>query len=165
MNIENTKLIVSEIDGVITNGFFTEDEIGNVLYKTYNYKDFDAINHIKSLGFVLVFIADDNRINYNMCKRRNIPFYWARGADKKFEALGEILRRYSATPDQTIYIPSKLSDIRCVQTIPKTICPSDVSGIIKRMCVSEFVKSGGEGVMVDLLDLLTGNIIIEEILD
>jgi len=162
MNIQNVKLIVSEIDGVITNSHFTEDELGNVLYKTFNYKDFDAINHIKSLNYKFVFLSDDNKINYNMCRRRHIPFYWAKTADEKVTKLGELSRRYGATPDQVIYIPSKLSDEKCVQMIAKTICPIDVVGFIRNKCESEFTKCGGEGVLSDLLDLLTGNIIIQD---
>lgn len=163
MNVDNVKLIVSEVDGVVTDGRFTEDEIGNVLYKTYNYKDFDSVNKIKSLGYIFVFMSDDNRINYNMCNRRNIPFYWARNEDKKFEALGNIFRRYGITPDQSIYVPSKISDVKCIQTIPRSVCPADVVGFVRNMCMSEFVKNGGEGVLADLLDLLTGNIIVEEV--
>lgn len=165
MNVDNVGIIISEIDGVITDGCFTEDEIGNVLYKTFNYKDFDAINEIKRLGYTFVFMSDDNRINYNMCKRRNIPFYWATNADKKFNELGNILRRYGFTPDQAIYVPSKLTDVRCVHTVPRTICPADTIGIVRKACMSEFVKNGGEGIISNLLDLLTGNIIIEEISD
>ncbi len=41
------KLIVSEIDGVLTNGQRSEDEMGHVIYKTYQSKDFSAINQIK----------------------------------------------------------------------------------------------------------------------
>lgn len=163
MDITGVKLIVSEIDGVITDSRFVEDEIGNVLYKTFNYKDFDAINNIKRLGYKFVFLSDDNRINYNMCQRRKIPFFLGKNVDEKFKKLGDIFRRYSTTPDETIYIPSKTTDLRCVQTIPRTICPSDTVGIIKNMCMSEFVKTGGEGVLSDLLDLLTNNLIVDEI--
>ena len=74
---KNAKLIVSEIDGIITDGRYAEDEIGNIIYKVYNSKDFDAINELKK-HFKFVFLSSDNKINYNMCKRRNISFYGAK---------------------------------------------------------------------------------------
>ena len=43
------KLVVSEIDGIITDGFRAEDEMGHVLYKRYQSKDFSAINEIKKV--------------------------------------------------------------------------------------------------------------------
>ena len=147
------KLIVSEIDGVITNGERAEDEMGHVLYKTYQSKDFSAISEIRK-KFKFIFLSDDNHINYNMCRRRNIPFYWAKNEQEKYDRLIEILRRYSCTPDETIYIPSKINDQKCIQLIPKSICPDDVGKYLKEKCWASFIAKGGEGIMSELLYLL-----------
>ena len=157
---DDVKLIISEIDGVVTNSLFAEDEIGNVLFKVFNYKDFDAINKIKSLGYKFVFLSDDNRINYNMCQRRNIPFYHGRNVDEKVNKLGIIFRKYGFSPDETLYIPSKLTDFKCVEVVANSICPLDVSDIIKKKCPNYFNKNGGEGILVDLLSYLTNNAVI-----
>jgi len=150
---EGIKLIVSEIDGVITDGKCAEDEIGNVLYKVYNTKDFGAMNEIKK-NFKFVFLSDDNRVNYNMCRRRNITFYWGRNEKEKYDRLVEILHRYSCTPDQTIYIGAKMSDKRCLRMIPKSLCPDDVGEYLKNICFANFIKKGGEGILIELNDLL-----------
>lgn len=47
--MNDIKLIVSEIDGVLTDGTYAEDELGNVLYKHFQSKDFDAINILKKI--------------------------------------------------------------------------------------------------------------------
>jgi len=152
-DLDNIKLIISEIDGVITDGKWTEDEIGNVLYKSFQSKDFDAINELRK-SYKFVFLSEDNRINYNMCKRRNIPFYWGRNREEKYKKAIDILHRYSCTPDNTLFIPSKLSDLKCCQLIPKTICPDDVGEYLKSKCWAEFKIGGGEGVLVELVYLL-----------
>jgi len=150
---EGIKLIVSEIDGVITDGTWAEDEIGNVVYKVYNTKDFGAINVIKK-KFKFAFLSDDNHINYNMCRRRNIPFYWGKNEKEKYARLVEIMHRYSCTPDQTIYIGAKMTDRRCLQMIPKSLCPDDAGEYIKKKCFANFIKKGGEGILLELLDIL-----------
>jgi 3-deoxy-D-manno-octulosonate 8-phosphate phosphatase KdsC-like HAD superfamily phosphatase len=124
-----------------------------VLYKTYNSKDFSAINEIKK-NFKLVFLSDDNDISYNMCRRRNIPFYFAKNEKEKVSKLGEILRRYGATPDETIYIGSKISDVPCCKMIPKSMCPEDAGQYLKDICWAEFTTKGGKGIMPELLYLL-----------
>lgn len=149
----NKKIIISEIDGVITNGERPEDEMGHVLYKVYQSKDFSAINELKK-SFKFVFLSDDNHINYNMCNRRNIAFYWGKNENEKFEKLGEILRRYSYTPDEAIYIGSKISDRRCCRTIPISFCPGDAGNYLKEICWAEFITEGGKGILVELLYLL-----------
>jgi len=147
------KLIVSEIDGVITDGTWAEDEIGNVLYKVYQSKDFDAINELKK-DYKFVFLSEDNRVNYNMCKRRNIPFYWGRNEEEKYKNLVEILRRYSCTPDETVYIGSKISDRRCCRLVPKSLCPDDAGKFLKDICWASFIEKGAGGIITELVYLL-----------
>jgi len=154
---KNVKLIVSEIDGIITDGTYAEDEIGNIIYKIYNSKDFDAINELRRY-FKFAFLSSDNRINYNMCKRKNISFYWAKNEREKLEKLGEIMRRYSITPDETVYVGSKISDRKCLQTVPNSLCPEDAGNLIKDVCFAYFIKESGKGILVELLDLLQDRI-------
>ena len=155
-DLKSIKLIVSEVDGVITDGTCPEDELGHVLYKVYQSKDFSAINSLKK-NFKFVFLSDDNHVNYNMCKRKNIPFFWARNEKEKCSKLGEILRRYSCTPDETVYVGSKISDVRCCQMIPKSFCPDDAGHYLKEICWAEFITKGGDGIMPELFYLLTKN--------
>jgi len=147
------KLIVSEIDGVITDGKCAEDEIGNVLYKVFQNKDFAALNEIKK-SFKFVFMSDDNRVSYNLCRRRNIPFYWARSEQEKYSTLIEIMRRYECTPDEVLYIGSKISDVKCCRLIPRSFCPDDAGQYLKEVCWASFLSAGGCGILVELLYLL-----------
>lgn len=151
------KLIISEIDGVLTSGSYAEDELGNTLYKVFNQKDFSAINELKKY-YKIVFLSDDNKINYNMCQRKNLPFYWGKGGGGKYALLPDILRRYSSIPDETIYIGSKLSDKKCLQMIPYSMCPDDAGLYLRSLVWAPLVSVGGAGVFVELLDLLQVNI-------
>jgi len=151
---KDIKLIVSEMDGIMTDGTYAEDEMGHVLYKRFNVKDFSAINEIKRLGYIFVFLAEDNNINYNTCRRRNIPFYWAKNENEKYKKLVEILRRYTCTPDETLFIASRVSDKKCIQLIPKSLCPEDAGHYLKEICWAEFTLKGGQGIFSELLFLL-----------
>jgi len=154
---KKAKLIVSEIDGILTCGNITIDEIGNVLNKTFNGKDFEAINELKK-DFIVVFLSADNKINYNLCRRKNYPFYWAKNEEEKYNKLIEILRRYNVTPDETVYIASMISDKRCVQLVPESLCPDDGDEYLKNACFASFIKNGGRGIFVELLYLLQDRI-------
>jgi len=152
--MESIKLIVSEVDGVLTDGTYAEDEIGHVLYKKFNSKDFAAIKRLRSDGYTVVFLSEDNNISYNMFRRKNIPFYWAKNHKEKYEKLVEILRRYNCTPDNVIYISSKVSDEKCINLIPKSLCPDDAGLYLKSICWAEFTTGGGKGIMPELFYLL-----------
>ena len=73
------------------------------------------------------------------------------------DKLVEILRRYGCTPDETIYIGSKINDRKCCQMIPKSFCPDDAGHYLKDICWAEFTIEGGRGIMSELLYLLTKN--------
>lgn len=151
------KLIISEIDGVLTDGTYAEDELGNILYKSFNHKDFSAINELKKY-YKLVFISDDNRINYHMCQRRNLPFYWCKGAVEKHSTLLEISRKYNTSLENIIYIGAKISDKKCLQAVPHSMCPDDAGETLKNIVWAQFLIAGGKGIFVELLDLLGDNI-------
>lgn len=155
------KLIVSEIDGVITDGAHPEDEMGNVFYKTYQSKDFDAINELKK-KYTFIFLSKDKRVNYNMCQRRNIKFQFARNEEEKYKRLIELMRKYNCSPDEVIYIGAKISDRKCLQLVPKSFCPDDAGQYIKDLCWAHFTSTGGTGILAELLYLLKSNALVDE---
>ena len=121
----NIKLVVSEVDGIITDGTQPVDELGITVFKSFYTGDFEAINEIKKTC-PFVFLSSDNYISYNLMRKKNIPFYFAR-KDKRSKLL-EIMRRYNVTADETLYIGSKLSDIPCMNMVPTSVCTNDLLG-------------------------------------
>ena len=139
------KLIVSEIDGVITNGTSAIDELGNTLFKDFYMADFEAINKIKE-NYTFVFLSSDNCINYNFFRKKNIPFYWAK--TDKLSVLSSILMRYNVTAEEAIYIGSKISDIPCMRMIPRSYCTNRLLGF------PAFHTNPGTGVLTELFIML-----------
>lgn len=149
------KLVVSEMDGIINGGKSNIDELGNVLYKEINMNDFEAVNEIKK-HCSFVFLSSDNSINYNLCRRKNIPFYWER--KNKLSVLNKIMVRYEATANQTIYVGSKLSDAKCLQAIPVSVCPNNTNLYIRDKCLIVTKSNSGEGVLMEVLGLVLDGI-------
>ena len=141
------KLIVSEIDGIITDGTMFIDELGNIPYKNFCMEDFDSINKLKK-ECNFVFLSDDNRISYNDCRRRNIPFYWSKQKNKR-DILLDIMRRYNVSPEETIYLGSKASDIECMKLVPLSFCPKSSSKLLASIG-SKLETSPGKGVITEL---------------
>lgn len=154
--LPNIKIIVSEVDGVLTDGVMPMDEIGNILFKHFCHKDFEAINELKR-NFKVAFISNDNHISYNMFRRRNIPFFYDQKSKK--EALLALLARYSLTPDQTIYIGSSYSDLECMRLIPLSFCPEDAIPAAKNLSISVLPVYGGMGVFCHMHYFLEEEII------
>ncbi len=157
--MKNIKLIVSEVEGVLTTGQHPIDELGNTSTKEYYLPDFEAISRLKRICPV-VFISTENAINYNLFQRKQIPFYWAK--KDKAKLLCDILRRYNVTAEDVIYIGSKLSDLHCMDMVPTSFTTNNIllantkdKGYTYRI----FESYPGEGIMTELyFNIINGEI-------
>ncbi len=144
--MEDIKLIVSEVNGVLTDGTNPIDELGNIPFKNFYIEDFEAINELKKKVKV-VFISIDNCISYNLFRSKNIPFFWA--PKDKYSILLEILRRYNVTLDETVYVAGTLSDVKCATTVPSSFCSFNSNNKLLDICSRLDVPSG-KGVLTEL---------------
>ena len=76
------RLVILDIDGVLTDGKKYYGLDGMPFAKTYCDKDFTAIKRLKGSGVQVCFLSGDEKVNLPMAKNRNIPFYSARGKNK-----------------------------------------------------------------------------------
>lgn len=156
------KIIVSEVDGIITEDLLHIDELGNVLFKGFCGKDFEIINELKKT-FIFVFLSEDSSISYHLCRRKNIPFYHA-PRDKK-KTLIKIMHRYSITPEEILYIGWSTSDLECIQMVPFSVCPVDAINDVKIRSYYVLNSFSGTGILCEVYDLLKSEIDTRRIKD
>jgi len=148
--LSKIKLVISEIDGIITDGSIPIDELGYTPFKNYCLKDFEAINKIKNM-FKFIFISNNSSVNYNLCRKKNIPFFHS--ANKK-QTIIKVINKYNFTFDNVIYIGHTFSDIDCINLSSLSLCPSNaVEEIKERVDIILPVRSG-DGVLCELYSFL-----------
>jgi len=153
MDLKNIEIIVSEIDGIITDGNIPLDYLNNTLFKTYCMRDFDAINYLKTY-FTFVFLASDAAISYNITRTRNIPAYFATNKDDKLTLLTKrILPRYNTRPENLLYVGSSFSDIPCMHLAQISMVPKDVMGVASEAS-HQIPIAPGQGVLSYLANVL-----------
>jgi len=165
---KNIKLIVSVIDGIITEDMCPIDELGNVPYKSFYMRDFEAINELKKY-FKFVFLSSDNKVTYHLCKRKQIPFFWANRNSKfktKMDCMAEIRTKYHVSLDEILFIGYSYSDVECAQMSGACVCGVDASKKIKDISVKTGMVIdlfGGTGIISSLYeDVLYPEIIVRE---
>jgi len=155
MNLSKIKLIVSEIDGVVTEHTSVIGEAGITMFKHYQMKDFEALNRIrKNINFA--FLSSDASISMSLCRSKNIPFYHAKG-NKRRVLVNELLKRYSVSPEQVIYIGSSYSDLDCMKFIPFSMCPEDAIYEAKELAQVVIPHYSGTGILCWLNKFLNDN--------
>ena len=149
------KLVILDIDGVMTDGRKYYGLDGMSFAKTYCDKDFTAIKRLRAAGTKVCFLSGDPRINAEMARKRNIDFHGARGVDKAtFVERFEL--RYEVPRQHMLYIGDDLFDKTIMEAGGHAYCPADAVQAIKKVCGPDNVLSnrGGENVVSDLVEVL-----------
>lgn len=149
------KLLILDIDGVMTDGkkFYTSD--GNTLCKQYNDKDFTAIKRFMASGIQVCFLSGDIW-NKTMAENRNIKFYSGRingGNMSKLQILDKILSDYNVKKEDTIYVGDDIFDIEVLEIVKEGFCPKDSPLDVRNVC-TVINRNGGDGVVAELFDIL-----------
>ncbi len=149
------KLVILDIDGIMTDGKKYYGLDGIPFAKTYCDKDFTAIKRLRGAGISVCFLSGDERVNMAMAKNRNIPFYSARGKDKA-DFVKDFENEYGVSRDDMLYIGDDLFDLSIMKIVGHAFCPQDAPNKLKMHCgVTNVVpRNGGENVVAKLVDIL-----------
>ena len=155
LDFSNLKLLIFDVDGVLTNGKYIVDELGNIR-KEFNVKDIEALRYLKQF-FNILFISGCNKVNPKVAKILNIPFILER-KDKKARILKLLRERFNLTVNSVLFVGDDLSDIKAARLIPMSFCPKDAIPEIKN--IAKVMRSrGGDGIAMELKYMLEPEIL------
>ena len=152
------KLLILDVDGVLTDGTKEYDKDHSIVSKKFLCKDFTAIKRFMAAGVKVIMISGDEW-NRAMADKRNIDFYCSRGSDMsldKSKYLGMFANTYSVDISQMAFVGDDYFDLSMFRKLECTFCPSDAPNIIKHASSRICSRAGGEGVIVEIYDLAVG---------
>lgn len=149
------KLIILDVDGILTDGKKAYDKNGDVLSKVFCDKDWTAIKRFKSFGIEVMFLSGDE-FNTGIAEKRNIHIIINRNNNihiDKSEYLNSICEKYSISPNEIIFAGDDIFDINLMKKVKYSFCPSDAPNIVKENCKVLNCK-GGDNFVAYLFDYL-----------
>lgn len=147
------KLVIFDVDGVMTDGSLTFDENG-VEYKTYNTKDGLGVVMLRLAGIVPAIItARNNGTVSHRAKILGIAELYQDQRNKE-EALDKLIAKYNLSYDEVAYMGDDLPDICILEKVGLSSCPADA--VEEVLAVSKFIstKGGGKGAVRELADFI-----------
>tara|TARA_R110000824_G_scaffold315257_1_gene502352 strand:+ start:14280 stop:14804 length:525 start_codon:yes stop_codon:yes gene_type:complete len=149
------KLVILDIDGIMTDGKKYYGLDGIPFAKTYCDKDFTAIKRMRGAGVEVCFLSGDERVNMAMAKNRNIPFYSARGKDKA-DFVDIFEQEYKVSRSEMLYIGDDLFDLSIMKVVGHAFCPQDAPNVLRDYCGIQNIisRNGGENVVAKMVDTL-----------
>jgi 3-deoxy-D-manno-octulosonate 8-phosphate phosphatase (KDO 8-P phosphatase) len=161
----NLKLVITDIDGVWTDGGMYYDNLGNEL-KKFNTSDSAGVKFLKLNNIDLAIITGENT---NIVKRRSEKLgirYIKQGSKNKIGDAKKIWKDLDIKPEETAYIGDDLIDLGLLKIVGISGCPNSSPDYIKRHCKWVGEKNGGDGVFREFVEyLLSQNNLLEKTLD
>ncbi len=147
------KLILLDIDGVLTDGKVTIDSKGNE-YKTIDFKDIDAVFEFKCLGYKVGLITGEGTRITQYFKERFKPDFFYNACKDKPKAMKDILEKTGYSTEQVCYMGDGKHDIPIMKLIDFTACPANAIPEVKEIVKIKLQANGGDGCIWELLKYL-----------
>lgn len=149
---DNLKLIIFDVDGVMTDAGMYYTESGDEM-KKFNARDGLAIRALRNAGYETGIIS--HGININLIQKRaallNISRVYA-GNRPKNEVLAEWCTELGISFDQTAFIGDDVNDLPIIRIVGFSACPADALDAVKAESDVILSKAGGQGCIREWAD-------------
>jgi N-acylneuraminate cytidylyltransferase len=151
---KNIKLIVTDFDGVLTDGKVWIDENGRESVSA-NRSDSMRIKQLRELGIeVMILSSEVNPVVNARAKKMNIDAIHGMGLNDKGDALKKFLAEKNIDPSQVVYLGNDFNDLPCYEIAGWSVAVADAYPEILRAADHVLKTNGGFGALRELCDLI-----------
>ena len=151
------KLILFDIDGVLTDGKVTIDSDGKE-HKTIDFRDIDAIFELKRRGYKIGLITGEGSDITLFFKERFKPDFFYNGCKNKVAALHNILEKAGYSKKEVCFVGDSKHDIPVMKEVGLSVCPANATEDVKSIAQLQLKSNGGDGCVLELMEHLKKNI-------
>lgn len=151
--IKKIKILLTDIDGVLTDGgmFYTED---GMVMKKFFVRDGMGTTLLHKAGLQTGVVSTDvSPIAKTRAERLKMDFVYT-GIWEKEKALEEICAQTKLLPENVAFIGDDVNDLSILQKVGFAACPKDASDEVKKFAHYICKKKGGKGAYREIADLL-----------
>lgn len=150
--IEKIKLLVLDVDGVMTDGGMYYTESGDQI-KKYNTKDGMGIMKAQEKGLIcgIISSAFTDKMVRNRAEVLKIDHVYV-GREQKIIILKQWCEALSITLDQVAIIGDDINDLSVMREVGLRACPKDAVQEVKKEVDIVLTKNGGAGVVREFID-------------
>ena len=149
------KLVLSDVDGVLTDGGMFYSEHGEEI-KKFNTRDGMGIELLKKNDIDTIFITKENsKISKSRAKKLNVKIFL--GIQNKEKKLKDISEMYKIEPQSIAYIGDDVNDLPIMESIGFSATPNDGVSEVKKIADYICKNNGGEGAFREFADLIINN--------
>lgn len=154
--LKKIKLVISDVDGVLTDGGMYYSASGEHL-KKFNTRDGMAVELLHSKGINVVFLTrEKSDIVKARAKKLKIDAVYL-GIKTKELILEKICKKFDVKKDQIAYVGDDINDLKIMQLVGFSACPKNGMDIIKKNSDYVCTLDGGDGVLREITEIILKN--------
>tara|TARA_B100001971_G_C18225962_1_gene560417 strand:+ start:742 stop:1236 length:495 start_codon:yes stop_codon:yes gene_type:complete len=151
--LKKIKLVITDVDGVLTDGGMYYSKDGEFL-KKFNTRDAMGMELLLDLGIKTIMLTRENsNIVKARAKKIKVSELYSGVLNKK-SLLKKILKKYNVKLDQVAYIGDDLNDLEIMKSVGFSVTPSNGIDQIKKISNYVCKLNGGDGVFRELADII-----------
>jgi YrbI family 3-deoxy-D-manno-octulosonate 8-phosphate phosphatase len=152
-SIKNIKLVITDSDGVLTDGGMYYSEDGNEL-KKFNTKDGMAVQLLNEIGVKTVIITGESlELISRRGKKLNVDGVYL-GIKEKARLVKKLAEDYNIELSEIAYIGDDINDLESIKMVGFGCSVSDGISEVKEAARYVTKAKGGEGALREVADLI-----------
>jgi YrbI family 3-deoxy-D-manno-octulosonate 8-phosphate phosphatase len=145
------KLVITDIDGVWTDGGMYYDEKGNEL-KKYSTSDSAGVAFLKALKIpVAIITGEDTEIVKRRAEKLKIDYVFS-GIRNKLEAVNELADKLGITMEEIAFIGNDINDIPLLRAVGLSAVPYDAKYYVRKHARWRLSNKGGNGAFREFVE-------------
>lgn len=149
------KLILMDIDGVITDGKVRISSDGKEI-KQIDFKDIDAISEIKRKNYEIGFITGEDTEFAEYLNNKFKPQYFYKACKDKLSAVKAIEKDGDFKSEDICFVGDSKHDLAAIDYVGLGSCPNNASDEVKLISDIVLKKNGGDGCIDELSKIIFG---------
>lgn len=149
---QKIKLILTDVDGVLTDGSMYYSSKGEEL-KKFNTRDGMAVELLKKSGIKTIFISRESS-KIALARAKKVKAIALLGITNKESNLEIICKKYDILPNEIAYIGDDINDLELLKRVGLSATPSDASDDAIKLCDYICKHRSGNGAFRELADLI-----------
>ena len=153
---KNIKIVITDVDGVLTDGSRIYDSNGESLKIFHNHDGMGINILLRNQVPTVIITKEKNQIIEKWSKKMNVAKLY-QGILKKESILDELCSFYDISPIELAFIGDDVNDIDLLKLVGFSATPSDGIFEAKKICDYTCKSLGGNGAFREIVDLIVNS--------
>lgn len=155
MNFSKLKFLLTDFDGVLTDGSVFIDDSGRESVKCSRF-DGLGVRILKKYG-VQIFILSSETSQVVEFRARKMKIEFATGIEDKLKFANELVNARGINPESLGFVGDELNDVALLNNVRFSFCPSTACKEVKEIASIHLKSGGGQGVLKEIASLVLPN--------